>query len=138
MFSSIRKLGTLCIVLALGGCPKTEPVTVAPSPEPTPAPEQEPEQPEAQNYPEPPPPGDPKPVNFPTVGNFKLPNGLAVYVVENHEVPFVEAQLGLKYGAFTDPADKPGTAYLTLPMLGRGTKAHDYEALTDELDAHAI
>ena len=67
-----------------------------------------------------------------------LANGLRVVVVENHEVPFVEAQLGLKYGAFADPADKPGTAYLALPMLGRGTKAHDYEKLTDELDAHAI
>ena len=67
-----------------------------------------------------------------------LTNGLRVVVVENHEIPYVQARLGLKYGAFADPADKPGTAYLALPMLGRGTKAHDYKALTDELDLHAI
>jgi len=67
-----------------------------------------------------------------------LKNGLRVVVLENHEVPFVQFTLGLRYGAFADPADHPGTAYMTLPMLTRGTKAHDYKALTDALDQRAI
>jgi len=67
-----------------------------------------------------------------------LGNGLKVVVVENHELPFVQARLGLRYGAFADPKDKPGVAYVTLPMLARGTAKHDYKALTDELDLHAI
>jgi zinc protease len=67
-----------------------------------------------------------------------LGNGLKVVVIENHEVPFVQFTLGLRYGAFADPAAKPGTAYMALPMLTRGTKAHDYKALTDALDQKAI
>ncbi len=67
-----------------------------------------------------------------------LGNGLDVVVIDNDEVPFVTMWLGLDYGAFADPPDKPGTAYLALPMLARGTKSHDYKALTEELDRHAI
>lgn len=67
-----------------------------------------------------------------------LDNGLDVVVVPNDEVPYVTMYLGLEYGSFADPDDKPGTAFLALPMLGRGTKDHDYEALTKELDRYAI
>lgn len=67
-----------------------------------------------------------------------LGNGLDVVVLPSDEVPFVTMWMGLEYGSFADPKDKQGTAYLTLPMLGRGTKSHDYEALTDELDRYAI
>jgi zinc protease len=67
-----------------------------------------------------------------------LDNGLPVVVIENDEVPFVTMWLGLDYGAFADPSGKPGTAFVTLPMLARGTKTHDYKALTEELDRHAI
>ena len=67
-----------------------------------------------------------------------LDNGLEVVVIPNTEVPFVRFHLGLHYGAFADPAGKPGTAWLTLPMLARGTDEHDYSALTEELGRHAI
>lgn len=67
-----------------------------------------------------------------------LDNGLEVVVLPSDEVPFVTMWMGLEYGSFADPEGKQGTAYLTLPMLGRGTKTHDYEALTDELDRYAI
>src|SRR5690606_17235565 len=67
-----------------------------------------------------------------------LDNGLKVVVLPNDEVPFVSCRLGLEYGAYTDPADRPGTAYLALPMLLRGSTERDYAALTDELDHHAI
>jgi zinc protease len=117
MFSTIRKLGALCLVLALGGCPKTETVTIAPAPEPERPPEPTPEEPEASNYPEPPPPGDPKPVNFPSVGNFKLPNGLVVYVVENHEVPVISIQLVVRAGEM----DAPLVPDMTAQMLAEGT-----------------
>ncbi len=67
-----------------------------------------------------------------------LDNGLEVVVLPSNEVPYVTMWMGLEYGSFADPKDKVGTAYLTLPMLGRGTETHGYEALTDELDRHAI
>ncbi len=67
-----------------------------------------------------------------------LANGLKVVTIENDEVPFVTFTLGLDYGAFSDPTDKPGTASVALPMLTRGTKTHDYKSLARELDNHAI
>ncbi len=67
-----------------------------------------------------------------------LDNGLKVVVLENHEVPFVTYTLGMRYGAFSDPADMPGAASMAASMLTRGTEGYDYEALTDELDTYAI
>jgi predicted Zn-dependent peptidase len=121
MFSSIRTLGTaivLCAPALLLGCPKTDPVTVAPAPTPEPAPESPPdESADGREYPDPPPPGDPKPVNFPNVASFKLPSGLLVYVVENHEVPVVSIQLVVRAGEM-DAALVPD---MTAQMLGEGT-----------------
>lgn len=67
-----------------------------------------------------------------------LSNGLKVVAIGNHEVPFVTYTLGLRFGAFADPADMPGAASLAASMLTRGTQGYDYQALTDELDTHAI
>jgi zinc protease len=44
----------------------------------------------------------------------------------------------LDQGAYADPAAKPGTAYLAAGMLTRGTAAHSYKELADELDRKAI
>jgi zinc protease len=67
-----------------------------------------------------------------------LKNGLRVVFLENHEVPFVTYTLGLRYGAFSDPAEMPGAASMAASMLTRGTKGYDYKALTDELDTYAV
>jgi zinc protease len=67
-----------------------------------------------------------------------LDNGLKVVVLPNDEVPFVACRLGLEYGAYADPDGRPGTAYMALPMLLRGSTERDYAALTDALDHHAI
>lgn len=67
-----------------------------------------------------------------------LDNGLKVVVLENDELPMVNVMLGLDYGAWADPADAPGLASVAVPMLTRGTKGHDYQAMADELDLFAI
>ncbi len=67
-----------------------------------------------------------------------LPNGLRVVAVENHEVPFVSYSLGLRFGAFVDPAEMPGAGAIASSMLTRGTEGYDYDTLTDELDTYAI
>lgn len=67
-----------------------------------------------------------------------LDNGLKVVVVPSNEIPYVTYVLGLEYGAFADPKDAPGTAYLAAPMLTRGTKSHPYEELSQALDERAI
>lgn len=67
-----------------------------------------------------------------------LANGLRVVVVENHEVPFVSLSLQMRDGAFTDPAERNGTAAMAAAMITRGTKQRDAEALARELERYAI
>ncbi len=108
----------------------------------------------AQPETEPPPPGRAgltRPAGFPTTAPVvgpvdydptpkfnatTLPTGLKVLVVENHEVPFVTIQLGLRPGAWTET--KPGTAALALGMLTRGTTEHTEGELATELETNAI
>ena len=65
-----------------------------------------------------------------------LANGLRVLVVPNHEVPYVDIQLGLESGAWTET--KPSTAAMTLGMLSKGTEKYSEKELAEELDAYAI
>ncbi len=66
----------------------------------------------------------------------KLENGLTVLVVSNHEVPFVSVMLGLSNGSWTET--KPGTAFMTLSMLTKGTEKHSEAQLAAELEQYAI
>ena len=66
----------------------------------------------------------------------QLNNGLTVLVIPNHEVPFVSVMLGLTNGAWTE--SKPGTAFMTLSMLTKGTDKHNESKLAAELDQYAI
>ncbi|MBL7214356.1 MAG: insulinase family protein [Phycisphaerae bacterium] len=92
-----------------------------------------------------------RPVDYPTLPplanqdtiNFKfdyneeqLENSLTVLVVPNHEVPFVSVILGLTNGAWTET--KPGTAFMTLSMLTKGTDKHNEAQLSEELEQYAI
>jgi zinc protease len=65
-----------------------------------------------------------------------LANGLQVVVVPNHEVPYVDVQLGLLTGAWTEA--KPGTASMALSMLTKGTAKYTERELAEALDAYAI
>jgi len=65
-----------------------------------------------------------------------LENGLKVVVVENHELPFITAQLALQAGAWTE--SKPGCASMALSMLRKGTKKHSEGELAEELERYAI
>ncbi len=65
-----------------------------------------------------------------------LENGLRVIVIENHEVPFVTAQLGVLHGAWAEA--KPGTASVTMQMLTKGTANYTEAELADELETYGI
>jgi predicted Zn-dependent peptidase len=69
---------------------------------------------------QPPEPGPPPVLQLPDVGAARLSNGLAVHLVEMHEVPVVEIALVLEAGAAQDPAGKFGLASLTAAMLDEG------------------
>lgn len=84
----------------------------------------------SRRYPAPPPPTAPKPVNFPDVQNFSLANGLSVYVIENHEVPIVSAQLVVRCGEMDDP----NLASFTAQMLGEGTRSRSKAKLDEAIE----
>ncbi len=72
----------------------------------------------------------------PNYDEMTLENGLKVMVVENHEVPFVSAALGLTNGAWTE--SHPGTASMALSMLTKGSADHTEATLAEELELYAI
>ncbi len=72
----------------------------------------------------------------PKFSKRQLENGLKVFVVSNHEVPFVSVQLGLLSGGWTE--NKPGTAAMAAGMLTKGTGKHTEGQLADELETYAI
>ena len=64
-------------------------------------------------------------VNLPSIQKRTLSNGLAVWLVEAHEVPIVQVTVVVRAGSGDDPAGKFGTASLTSAMLdeGAGTRS---------------
>jgi len=90
-------------------------------------------------YPQSPPVAPPLATDFDIHGvERRLDNGLELVVVENHEVPFVSAELRLTAGSFTEDPAHPGTASMAASMVTRGTVARDAEALALELERNAI
>jgi zinc protease len=61
-------------------------------------------------------PGDP--IN---VKQFKLPNGLTVFLSEKHDVPQVMGAIIVRTGSKKDPADNTGMAHYLEHMLFKGT-----------------
>lgn len=70
----------------------------------------------------------PAPLTFPRVARARLPNGLQLYVVEQHEVPLVQLTLAVRGGGREDGNDA-GVATFTAHMLLEGA---------DTLDAFGI
>ncbi|MEO7775301.1 MAG: pitrilysin family protein [Steroidobacteraceae bacterium] len=58
---------------------------------------------------------------LPQPQRFMLPNGLAVYLLEQHKLPVVAANLIVLGGSDQNPAAKPGLAGFTADMLDEGT-----------------
>ncbi len=126
------RIGALAVASSLvlaTACDKGE-ETVEPEPAPAPA---EPEQAQAEpekNYPSPPAPTDPRPVNFPELQKFELPNKMQIVVVENHEVPIVDVQLTFNVGDVHDEL----LATMTASMLTEGTKKRSKAKIDAEIE----
>ena len=129
-------IAALGLAVATAGCQKKteQPVTVAPDATPPKDTEGEtpPETAKApeRDYPDPPPPAAEKPLQFPSVASFTIPNGLTVYVVENHEVPVVAAQLAVRAGTM----DNEHVAEFTAAMLGEGTKTRTKAKIDEAIE----
>jgi predicted Zn-dependent peptidase len=69
---------------------------------------------------------------------FTLPNGLTVYILENHEIPVVKVTLIVKSGNMYDPPGKEGASELTSSVMRTGgTKLINPQALDESLDYYA-
>ena len=95
--TSLALLASAIALASLTACkPKVEP-TPPPEPVVVPTPEPVVEAPK-RIYQDPPAPSEPRPVQFPDLQKFTTKNGMDVYVVENHEVPLISAQLVVRAG----------------------------------------
>jgi zinc protease len=63
-----------------------------------------------------------------------LPNGVTVIAKANHTSPTVSLVVGVRTGAYADPADRDGTAALCARVLDRGTSKRSADVIADELD----
>jgi zinc protease len=79
--------------------------------------------------------GTPPAVKVPDVPMFTLPNGMKVYLLENHELPLVSGFALIRTGNLFDPKDKVGLAELTgTVMRSGGTKSKTGEQLDEQLE----
>jgi zinc protease len=73
-------------------------------------------------------------LDLPAIQKRTLSNGLAVWLVESHEVPIVQLNLVVRAGAGDDPAGKFGTASLTAAMLDEGAGGRSALELADAVE----
>ena len=73
-------------------------------------------------------------LKLPAVQKFTLGNGLRVWLLENHEVPLVQANLVVLSGAAADVPGQFGAASMTAAMLDEGAAGKAALALADEVE----
>jgi zinc protease len=78
-------------------------------------------------------PGNAPAASFPEFKDFRLSNGLRVFVIQDDRRPMVTFRLIIKSGSAADK-QKPGTASLVATLLNRGTTARSAESFAKEAD----
>jgi zinc protease len=73
-------------------------------------------------------------LKMPAIQKQKLSNGLAVWIVEHHEVPLAQVNLIVRSGSATDPIGKYGIGSLTAAMLDEGAGSRSALDLADALE----
>ncbi len=74
-------------------------------------------------------------IPIPDVATYTLPNGMKIYLLEDHELPIVSGMVRIRTGNLFDPADKVGLASLTgIVMRSGGTRAKTGDQLDEELE----
>jgi zinc protease len=74
-----------------------------------------------------------RPFKLPAVKPFSLPNGIKVFLVEQHTLPIVSMDLNFDGGSITDPKGKDGLASMCMAMLTEGTQKLDKIAYSEAL-----
>ena len=88
----------------------------------------------AQDRTKPPQLGPPPQLDLPAIQKRSLSNGLAVWIVETHEVPVVQVNLVVRTGSGDDPGDKYGLASLTAAMLDEGAGSRSALEIADAVE----
>lgn len=73
-------------------------------------------------------------LKMPAIQKQKLSNGLAVWIVEHHEVPLAQVNLIVRSGSAADPIGKYGIGSLTAAMLDEGAGKSSALELADSLE----
>lgn len=83
---------------------------------------------------QPPPIGPAPSLKLPAIQKHKLSNGLAVWLVEHHEVPLAQINLIVRSGSAADPIGKYGVGNLTAAMLDEGAGSRSSLDLADAIE----
>src|SRR5579863_5235467 len=74
-------------------------------------------------------------IQIPKVDESTLPNGLKIYLLENHELPLIRGLALVRTGNLFDPADKVGLASVTGNLIrSGGTAAKSGDQIDEELE----
>lgn len=74
-------------------------------------------------------------VQIPDIATFTLPNGMKLYLLENHELPLVRGLALVRTGNLFDPPDKVGLATMTGDVMrSGGTKSKTGDQLDEQLE----
>ncbi len=76
----------------------------------------------------------PAKLDLPKIDEFKLANGLQVFVIKSPRLPVVSMQLAVKAGRMHEPRARLGVAEATADMLVKGTKKRNAVALAKAID----
>jgi zinc protease len=82
----------------------------------------------------PPPPTAPRPFEFPKHVTRVLPNGLTVFVIEDHRLPLVSYTLEVLAGGASQPPDKAGLASMAATLLREGTTTRTSKQISKLVD----
>jgi zinc protease len=115
-------IAVLIAASALAQTPATRAVPATPAQPPVPSPS-------ALKYP------PLREVKIPDIASFKLPNGIRVYLLENHELPLVSGTALVRTGNLFEPPDKIGLAGLTGSLMRTGgTRVKTGDELDEQLE----
>ncbi|HEY4491252.1 MAG TPA: pitrilysin family protein, partial [Acidobacteriota bacterium] len=79
-----------------------------------------------------------KPITPPDIERTVLPNGIILYVVEDHELPLINLSARIGVGSIDEPADKIGLADITGSVMRTGgTAQHSGDQIDEELESIA-
>jgi|SRR6187549_1265740 len=74
-------------------------------------------------------------VKIPDIEVFTLKNGIKVYLLENHTLPFINGTMLVKTGTLVDPAAKTGLAEIAATVLrSGGTKAKTGDQIDEQME----